>query len=47
MRHGPDFALLLHATQPAGTSAAAAHRELKAKGWTGYAKERRVPLALA
>lgn len=44
MAHGPDFALLLHGTQPAGSAAAAARQQLSAGGWTGYG--RRTPLAV-
>jgi hypothetical protein len=41
MRHGPDFALLLHGTQPLGTEAAAAVRELRDRGFHGYSSTRR------
>lgn len=45
MRHGPDFALLLHGAQPAGTDAARAMRDLRDQGFHGYGKSR-VPLTL-
>lgn len=38
--HGPDFALCLHGTQPAGSAAAAALAALKRAGWTGYGRRR-------
>jgi hypothetical protein len=44
MTHGPDFALLLHGQQPAGSDAAAAARALRDAGWTGYARTNRIPL---
>ena len=36
MNHGPSFALLIHGTQPAGTEAAQAVRELRNQGEFGY-----------
>lgn len=53
IRHGPDFALLIHGTQPAGTEAAKAIATLRAQGEFGYgekadavrAKHGRLPLA--
>jgi len=44
MRHGPDFALLLHGTQPAGTEAARAVQALRRSGFGGYGRSTRVPL---
>ena len=47
MRHGKNFALLLHGTQPKGTEAAKALQTLKKQGITGYSrknKEGRMPL---
>lgn len=52
MQHGPDFALLIHGTQPAGTEAAKAVASLRAQGEFGYgekadavrAKRRHFPL---
>jgi hypothetical protein len=41
MKHGNDFALLIHGTQPAGTEASKAWTRIKAAGG-GYS--RRVPL---
>lgn len=43
MFHGPDFALLLHGTQPSGSEASAALSELKKQGWNGY-RDKRKPL---
>lgn len=43
MNHGPDFALLLHGTQPAGSHAAVAYRTLRDGGFTGYSRTR-IPL---
>lgn len=43
MNHGPDFALLLHGTQPAGSEAAVAYRALRDGGFTGYGRSR-IPL---
>jgi len=37
MKHGPDFALLLHGTQPKGSEASKAKQKLKVvSNWTGY-----------
>jgi len=37
MNHGPDFALLLHGTQPKGSDASKAKEKLKVvSNWTGY-----------
>lgn len=44
MRHGPDFSLLIHGTQPAGTPAAKAIASLRAQGDYGYGK--RTPLVV-
>jgi hypothetical protein len=44
LRHGPDFALLLHGTQPAGTEAADAARNLRDAGFSGYGTRGRFPL---
>ena len=41
MTHGPNFALLLHGTQPPNTDAGRAVRELRLSGFRGY------PLAMA
>lgn len=40
-RHGPDYALLIHGTQPAGTPAAKAVSALRAQGLHGYGKSGR------
>ncbi|MFO0798328.1 MAG: hypothetical protein U0804_12695 [Gemmataceae bacterium] len=45
MRHGFDFALLLHGQQPAGSEAAKAARALRDAGFAGYGKSR-VPLSV-
>jgi len=45
MTYGPDFALLLHGTQPAGSDAAAAARLIRDAGFRGYgARPGRLPL---
>lgn len=44
MKHGKDFALIIHGTQPAGSDASKALQKLKAGGFTGYSKK--VPLAM-
>jgi hypothetical protein len=36
MNHGPDFALLIHGSQPAGSAAAKAIASLRAQGEFGY-----------
>lgn len=36
LQHGPDFALLLHGTQPPNSEAALAARSLRAEGFRGY-----------
>lgn len=46
MGHGPDFGLLLHGSQPAGTDAARAMSDLRAAGFGGYGRSTRLPLAL-
>jgi hypothetical protein len=47
MAYGPDFALLLHGTQPADSSAAAAARIIRDKGFSGYgARQGRLPLTV-
>lgn len=47
-RHGPDFALVVHGPQPAGSEMMRAVTENRKRGWFGYGKtSRRVPLALA
>lgn len=46
MRHGPDFALLIHGTQPKGSEAAKAARALRDGGFTGYGPQSRRPLAV-
>jgi hypothetical protein len=38
MFHGPDFALLIHGSQPAGTQAAKAVSSLRKEGWFGYGR---------
>lgn len=38
MNHGPDFALLLHGSQPKGSAAASAASELRRSGFTGYGR---------
>jgi len=38
MKPGPDFALLIHGMQPAGSEAAKAVASLKKQGWYGYGK---------
>jgi hypothetical protein len=40
MTHGPDFALLVHGTQPKGSDAAAAVRALRDAGFSGYGGRR-------
>lgn len=40
MKHGKNFALLLHGTQPAGTEAAKALQTLKRKGMMGYSRNK-------
>jgi hypothetical protein len=44
MQYGPDFALLIHGQQPAGSDAAVAVRKLRDGGWTGYGKTTYVSL---
>jgi hypothetical protein len=44
MTHGPDFALLLHGTQPRDSEAAQAVRALRDSGFHGYGERNRVPL---
>jgi hypothetical protein len=44
MTHGPDFALLVHGTQPKGSPAAEAVRALRDAGWSGYGTRSRIPL---
>ncbi len=39
MTHGPDFALLLHGIQPAGSEAAKAYQKLKMNGKAGYSRK--------
>lgn len=46
MTHGPDFALLLHGQQPAGSEASKAVRKLRDGGWAGYSSSNKVRLAL-
>jgi hypothetical protein len=46
MAHGPDFALLLHGTQPTGTPAARAVAALRRGGFYGYGPSTRLPLRL-
>ncbi|MBN9517146.1 hypothetical protein J0H58_01290 [bacterium] len=46
MAPGPDFALLLHGTQPPGTPAAAAVAALRSAGFYGYGSSVRLPLRL-
>ncbi|QDU18462.1 GP88 family protein [Urbifossiella limnaea] len=46
MAHGPDFALLLHGTQPPGTPAARAVAALRRSGFYGYGPSTRLPLRL-
>jgi hypothetical protein len=46
MAHGPDFALLLHGTQPPGTPAAQAVAALRRAGFYGYGPSTRTPLRL-
>ena len=38
-KHGPNFALLLHGTQPAGSEASKALVQLRRKGFTGYSRK--------
>ncbi len=40
MKHGKNFALLLHGTQPAGTEAGKARSLLKKKGMKGYSRNK-------
>lgn len=47
MAPGPDFALLLHGTQPPGSPAAQAVAALRAAGFYGYGPSARLPLRLA
>jgi hypothetical protein len=55
MRHGPDFALLIHGPQPAGSEASKAISDLRKQGEFGYgekadairAQHGRFPLTLA
>jgi hypothetical protein len=54
MRHGPDFALLIHGPQPAGSEASQAISNLRKQGEFGYGEkadairaQRRFPLTLA
>lgn len=44
MQHGPDFALLIHGQQPAGSDAANAARKLRDRGFTGYGRTPHVSL---
>lgn len=46
MRHGPDFALLIHGVQPSGTVASQAVSELRKRGWFGYGTRVELPLAV-
>lgn len=46
MCHGPDFALLLHGTQPPGSPAAQAVALLRKNGFFGYGPSMRLPLRL-
>jgi hypothetical protein len=49
MKHGPDFGLLIHGPQPAGSEAAKAISALRAQGEWGYGKmadKRRVALTV-
>lgn len=46
MHYGPDFALLLHGQQPAGSAAARAARAFREAGFTGYRKGVRLPLGV-
>lgn len=46
MRHGDNFALLVHGQQPAGSPAAEAVRILRDEGWHGYGQQTRFPLRL-
>jgi hypothetical protein len=39
MQHGPDFALLIHGSQPTGTDAARAVSALRAQGEFGYGEK--------
>lgn len=42
MKHGKDFALIIHGTQPKGSDASKALQVLKSNGFTGYGKK--IPL---
>lgn len=44
MRHGGDFALLIHGTQMKGSAAGAAWQALKARGLGGYPRRGRIEL---
>lgn len=47
MKHGDDFALLIHGTQPPDSEAMRAVTKLRKEGWAGYGKtSRRVGLQL-
>jgi hypothetical protein len=41
MRHGKNFGLLLHGTQPKGTEAGKALADLKKKGMFGYSRDKK------
>lgn len=46
MKHGEDFALLLHGMQPKATEASKALSQLKKQGKWGYSRRKRIPLTV-
>lgn len=46
MKHGEDFALLLHGTQPKASEASKALSKLKKQGKGGYSRRKRIPLTV-
>lgn len=44
MKHGKDFALIIHGVQPKGSEASKALQKLKENGFTGYSKTKKISL---
>lgn len=46
MKHGKDFALIIHGVQPKGSEASKALQKLKSEGFTGYSKNKKISLTV-